>query len=166
MAKPLIKSLGLLVLLGLFLGGCVEKELAADPPVSDAPTKVFVANYDEVWRSVQLALRKYPVHLNNIESGLLETDYIKGDKLFAEPVEDKTKFGMRYKLTIRAVKGKFNDKSAIKIICTKVSEIQRDFFTGYQPIPSNGLEENLVLYRIGRYLEMDHMLSKISAGQN
>jgi hypothetical protein len=165
MAKKLFKTSVLLSLLGLLFVGCVEKELALDPPVTDAPSKVFYANYDEVWRSVQLALRKYPVHLNNIESGLLETDYIKGDKLFAEPVEDKTKFGMRYKLTIRAVKGKINDKSAIKIICTKVPEIQRDFFTGYQPISSNGLEENLVLYRIGRYLEMDYMLSKISAGQ-
>jgi hypothetical protein len=154
----------LLVLLCLFEGACAEKELAVDPPINEPQTMVFYANYDEVWRSVQLALRKYPVHLNNIESGLLETDYIKGDKLFAEPNEDKIKFGMRYKITIRAVKGKFNDRTAIKIICTKVPEIQRDFFTGYQPIPSDGLEENLVLYRISRYLDMDQMLSKISAG--
>lgn len=165
MVKRPIKIPILVILLGLFQGACVEKELIVDPPVTEAQSKVFYSNYDEVWRSVQLALRKYPVHLNNIESGILETDYIKGDKLFAEPVEDKTKFGMRYKLTIRAIKGKINDRTAIKIICTKVPEIQHDFFTGYQPISSNGLEENLILYRIGRYLEMDHMLSKISAGQ-
>jgi hypothetical protein len=68
---------------------------------------------------------------------------------------------MRYKLTIRAVKGRIEDKPAIKIVCTKSPEVQRDFFTGYQPITTNGLGERTILYRIGRYLEMEHILSKV-----
>jgi hypothetical protein len=149
--------------LGLFAtAGCVESRPIDDPPLTEPETRVYYDSYDEVWRAVQLALKKYPVHLNNIESGILETDYIKGDKLFAEPVEGRTKQGMRYKLTIRAVKGRIEDKSAIKIICTKTSEVQRDFFTGFQPITTDGLEEKAILYRIGRYLEMERILSKVS----
>jgi len=144
--------------------GCIEKEIASDPPVTEPQSRIFYASYDEVWRAVQLALRKYPIRMNNIESGQLETDYIKGDKLFTEPVEEKKKFGMRYRILIHAVRGKFEDRAATKIICTKVPEIQRDFFTGYQGIPSNGLEENIILYRVGRFLEMDHVLSKVSSG--
>src|SRR5271155_4038528 len=100
----------------LAAAGCVENRPIEDPPITEPETRVYYDGYDEVWRAVQLALKKYPVHLNNIESGLLETDYIKGDKLFSEPVEDKTKTGMRYRLTVRAVKGKVNDRSAIKIV--------------------------------------------------
>src|SRR5271166_5684559 len=117
MKKSHAKAYLILLFLCLFQWGCVEDQVLVDPPITEPQSRVFYSSYDEVWRSVQLALRKYPVHLNNIESGILETDYIKGDKLFAEPIEDKAKFGMRYKLTIRAVKGKLNDRSAIKIIC-------------------------------------------------
>jgi hypothetical protein len=164
MGKTSQKAPILVLFLCLVQLACAENQVLVDPPVTEPQARVYYSSYDEVWRSVQLALRKYPVHLNNIESGLLETDYIKGDKLFSEPIETRAKLGMRYRLTIRAVKGKINDKPAIKIVCTKTPEIQRDFFTGYQPTATDGLEEDLILYRIGRYLEMDHMLSKISAG--
>jgi hypothetical protein len=143
------------------LGACVENRPIEDPPLTEPEARVYYDSFDEVWRAVQLALRKYPVHLNNIESGTLETDYIKGDKLFTEPVEGRMKAGMRYKLTIRAVKGRIDEKSAIKIVCIKTPEVQRDFFTGYQPITTNGLEEKTILYRIGRYLEMERILSKV-----
>ena len=164
MAKTLLKLLIFVLFSCLFQLGCAEDQVVNDPPIAEPPSRVFYAEYDQVWRSVQLALRKYPVHLNNIESGVLETDYIKGDKLFAEPVDDKKKMGMRYRLMVRAIKGKINDRPAIKIVCSKTPEIQRDFFTGYQPITTNGLEEKLILYRIGRYLEMDGILSKASSG--
>jgi hypothetical protein len=141
---------------------CVEDQPLSDPPLTDPEMRVYYDNYDEVWRAIQLTLRKYPVHLNNIESGLLETDYIKGDKLFADPVETRDKPGLRYKIVIRAIKGQTAGRSAVQVLCTKTNEVQKDFFTGYQPLPSNGLEEKTILYRIGRFLEMEKILTKAS----
>ncbi len=151
-----------LLLLGtlFFTLSCVENQPMVDPPISDPESQVYYESYDEVWRGVQLALRKYPVHLNNIESGILETEYIKADKIFVEPGENQVKPGQRYKLTVRAIKGEVSGDPAIKIICIKTVEVQPDFFTGYQPRPSDGLEEKAILYRIGRYLDMERLLNR------
>jgi hypothetical protein len=157
----------LLILFILFLQwGCANDTVSPDSDIKDPESHIFYGEYDNVWRSIQLAVRKYPVHLNNIESGLLETDYIKNDKIFADPNESRNKIGLRYRIAIRAVKGKMGNRSVVKVICTKTPEVQRDFFTGYQPLASDGLEEDLILYRIGRYLEMDRILSRANSEKN
>jgi hypothetical protein len=147
----------------LGLTGCADNPIA-DPSPKDPPSHAFKESYDDVWRAIQLALRKYPVRLNNIESGVLETDYVKGDQLFAEPVPGRAKQGMRYKILVRAVRGKIDGKQAVKVIVSKTPEIQPDFFTGYRPTSSDGLEEDVLLYRVGRYIELDKLLSKPANG--
>lgn len=148
--------------------GCETANPLMDPPIDEPKTSIFRDEYDQVWRAIQLAVRKYPVRLNNIESGLLETDYVKGDKLFADPSEGgPPKASIRYKLEIKAVKVKNSeDKQAVKVVVTKVAEVQPDFFTGFKEIPSNGLEEQTLLYRISRYLEMDRKLSQVVKQNN
>jgi hypothetical protein len=141
--------------------GCAETQIV-DPPIKEPESKVFMDEYEKVWRAIQLALRKYPVRINNIDSGILETDYIKGDKLFQEP-NAKPRPGLRYKITIRVVKGKLEGRTAVKVTSFKSAEIQPDFFSGFQPVPSNGLEETAILYRIGRYLEMEKLATKALA---
>ncbi|MBK9294414.1 MAG: hypothetical protein IPM57_08205 [Oligoflexia bacterium] len=150
-----------LLILALFFIGCADNPIA-DPPIKSPSQRVFYDNYDKVWRAVQLALRKYPVKVNTMESGILETDYIKGDKLFNDPNEAKTRPGLRYKIIVRAIKGKIESKSAIKVTVLKNAEIQTDFFSGFKALGSNGLEEELLLYRIGRFIEIDNALTKAS----
>jgi hypothetical protein len=171
-ASTLLKKLSFLTaafLILLSVYGCETTEPLADPPATGPEVSVFVDDYDQIWRAIQLAVRKYPVRLNNIESGLLETDFVKGDKIFADPSEGgPPKNNVRYKINIRAVKVKSRDdgRSGTKIIISKVMEIQPDFFTGFKEIPSNGLEEQTIMYRIGRYLEMDRRLSQAAKQTN
>ncbi len=149
----------LVLLVSALITGCADNPIV-DPPIKDPESRLFAYEYEEVWRAMQLALRKYPVRINNIDSGILETDYIKGDKFFVEP-NAKSRPGLRYKITIRVVKGKLDGKkSAVKVTALKSAEIQPDFFSGFQPISSNGLEEMALLYRIGRYLEMEKLTTK------
>lgn len=165
-----LKKLSLVVagfLILLTLSACETTNPLADPPVTEPEIHVFYDDYDQIWRAIQLAVRKYPVRLNNIESGLLETDYIKGDKLFADPSEGgPPKANVRYKINVRAIKGKDSGKPATKVTVTKTAEIQPDFFTGFKEIPSNGLEEQTIMYRIGRYLEMDRKLAQAAKQSN
>lgn len=151
----------ILILSLFFFSACAENPIA-DTPIKNPAQQVFNESYEKVWRAVQLALRKYPVKVNTMESGILETDYIKGDKLFNDPNELKTRPGLRYKIVVRAIKGKIEGKSAIKVTVLKNAEIQTDFFSGLQSLGSNGLEEQILLYRIGRFIEIDNTLSKSS----
>jgi hypothetical protein len=141
----------------LWLGGC-STEVVQEPPVKDPPAKVFESSFEEVWKATQLAMAKYPVRVNTMDSGILETDFVKADKFFHDPAEAKSKPGLRYKITVRIVKGKVSKKNATKVTVLKSAELQSDFFSGYQAAPSNGLEEQSILYRIGRHLTMDKML--------
>jgi len=149
----------LFLVLFLAIGGCTTAEFNL-PPLAEPPSKIYRESYDKVWRATQLALKKYPIKLNNMDSGILETDWVRGDKLFAMPTETKPRAGLRYKLTLRIVKGKLDDKAATKVTCTKTIEVQRDFFSGPETVRSDGLEENTILYRIGRFVDIDRILTK------
>ena len=39
--------------------------------------KVYFGKYDRVWRATQLALASYPIKVNNMDLGIIETDIIK-----------------------------------------------------------------------------------------
>lgn len=147
-----------LILLTLIMG-CSEAQLY-DPPVTEPPTRIFDESYERTWRAIQISLQRYPVTISNYESGIIETKMLKGGQVFTDPNEKKLKPGYRYKLTIRAVKGQFEGKPAVKVTIYKGGEIQPDFFSGYQSVPSDGLEERAVLYRIGRVLDIDRILEK------
>ena len=146
----------------LAVTGC-SNMVVVEPPVKDPPARLFYGSFDQIWRNIQLTLRKYPVRVNNIDGGILETDYIKDEKLFSSPMEAHTKPGTRYKLTVRAVKGQVEGKPVIKVTFLKLVELQKNFFEGFQPISSDSLEELALLYRIGRFTELDQLLSKVSA---
>ena len=142
---------------------CAEKTIANESSVKDPETRVFFDDFDKVWTAIHLAVRKYPVLVDNRDSGLLETNFVKGEKFFTDPDDNRPKQGLRYKIIIRAVKGKVENKNAIKVTVLKSAEVQPDFFSGFKRISSNGLEEHTVLYRISRFIEIDHLLNKKDA---
>lgn len=155
----LIFKLIILISVALSSINC-SRALVPDPPLKEPEARVFPESFEKVWRAIAQAIKKYPVNINLIDSGLIETEYVKGDKLFSDPNVTRTLSGLRYKIIIRAVKGQMDAKSAVKVTVLKSAEIQPDFFSGYKPIASNGLEESAILYRITRNLEIDRLLQK------
>lgn len=124
------------------------------------PQKVFFGTYDNVWRAAQLSL-KYPISANNMDSGVLETDFIKGDDGFRPPnEEDIPSSGIRYKLRMILVKGKVDGRDSVRVTIKKEIEKRRDFFADPEIIPSDGLEEMVIFYRMERELVIDEALKK------
>lgn len=148
---------------GLFLSGCsllgIELEETKDAGPQSA---VFEAPFDKVWRSAQLALAKYPIKVNNMDSGTLETDYIRFEKIWRPPYQ-KTEppSGERQMLSIRMIRGAYEDKNeAVKVVVTKIIELAPDFTTQPKRKISDGIEERLILYRISRELAIEKALVK------
>lgn len=122
--------------------------------------KVFYASYDNVWRAAQLAL-KYPVAVNNMDNGLLETDFIKADDGFIPPSDSKIpSSGIRYKITMILVKGKVDGRESVRVTINKLIEKKRDFFADAETLPTDGLEEMVLFYRMERELTIDEALKK------
>jgi hypothetical protein len=147
----------------LTLNGCALFEDRKGPITFFGPREqVYYATYEEVWRASNLVLQSYPLKVSNMDQGLLETDAIRGLKVWTPPYknEGSATAGESYKLTLKILKGGLNGKSATKVTVLKDDSIQHDFFSDPRPIPSDGLEEKSLLYRIGREIQTERALNK------
>ena len=168
--KPLILTRFLLSgAFALSASGCatasdkLEKRLKIGEPVA----RVYAAKYEEVEGAIKQAMIRYPQRVDNTEAGIFETDYVKGEARFRSPAAS-TEFspGYRYRLLLRLVRGKNDEKPAVKVLVTKQAEIARDFFSQPDPVGSDGLEEEVVLYRIGREIVLAKAMTKATDRAN
>lgn len=158
-----MRFLFVLVSSAVLLNGCahsVKKVESGEPvPVEE----VFYADAETVDRAISQVMVKYPQKIANLEAGVLETDYIKGDSRFQPPHKNVVYgSGFRYRILIRTVRGKTNGKPAIKVQVLKKVEQQRDFFADPEQLKSDLLEEKAIIYRIGREIKIDKALQRLS----
>lgn len=129
--------------------------------------QVYYANFEEVWRAVNLVLQPYPLRVSNMDQGMLETDEIRGYRVWAPPYKSETASnGETYRLTIRVIKGSLSSKTATKVTVVKDSQLRVDFFSDPKALPSDGMEEKSILYRIGREIQIERALAKAQKKQN
>jgi hypothetical protein len=148
----------------VFLQGCslFEKTSTSKNAVL-FKQKVFYSEYEKVWRASQLALTSYPIAVNNIDTGVLETEIIKGYEVWIPPHQKSSpSAGQRYKLVLNIQKGKTDSLDSVRVTISKKIQIQTDFFSDPKPLDSDGLEETVVLYRIDRELSIERGLEKSS----
>ena len=127
----------------------------------DSHSEVFYAPFDEVWRAAQLALQFYPMEINNMDLGILQTAPITGSQVWTPPFqEDPPTGGVSYRLDLKVIKGRIKGKKANKVIITKSIVRKKDFFSGPEEVPSDGLEELTILYRIGREIQIERALQR------
>jgi hypothetical protein len=124
--------------------------------------KVFFASHDAVWKAAHTSI-KYTIAVENQDTGYLETEYIKGVDGFLPPEAPKTpSAGIRYKLIMNFAKGKTEGRESTRVTIEKKIERLRDFFSEADPLPSDGLEERVLFYRIEREIVIAEALRKAS----
>ncbi len=121
-------------------------------------TKTFKAPYADVWRAIQQTLLNYPMNINNMETGHLQTLYITGQQRYKPPHKKKKTLpsGYQYQLNIHLIKG----KKKTKVTVSKKVRLQKDFFSNPKELNSDGFEEKALLYRIQRELLIEKILKK------
>ena len=143
------------------LTACVTlQEEVKLPPVRGHVLHVFKHEYDRVWRATQKALGKYPIMTNNIETGVLETEIIRGEKGW-RPAHAKVEVqpGLRYQIILKLVRGQTIDGVAsTEVSIEKRMSLEKNFFSEGQKIYSEGLEEQSIIYRIQRELTLESAL--------
>ena len=137
---------------------------APDLEAPQAYEKEFAANFEETWRALQQAIISYPLKINNMELGQVQTTSIRSGTQFKPPPATNIKAaGYRYSLTISLLK--------ISPVITRVSilkdvMVRRDFISKPEAKYSDGFEENQILYRIQRELEIEKILLRDSKKKN
>ncbi len=140
----------------LILPGCAS--FSSKPPESLDYSRTFQVPYETLWRATQQALLNYPMNVNNMDTGHLQTLYITGKHRYQAPHDRETKLasGYQYRLNINIIKG----EAASRIVILKEVRLQKDFFSEPEELISDGYEEKALIYRIRREIIIEKILKK------
>lgn len=145
----------------VLLGGCVSAK-KANQNYYGPREQVYYASFEEVWRSVNLVLQSYPIRISNMDQGIIETDQIRGYRVWTPPHRpNDTSGGLSYRLIMHVIRGHYDGQNAIRVTVLKEKSLQKDFFSEAENQPSDGLEEQSLLYRIGREIQIERALEKV-----
>lgn len=115
---------------------------------------------------MNLVLQPYPLRVSNMDQGILETDAIRSGRVWTVPYGGPSSVGETYRLVVRVVKGSKNDRAATKVTVLKDAQLARDFFSDPRQVASDGMEENSLLYRVEREIQIERALARAQKKQN
>ncbi len=130
----------------------------------EIPSKIYRAEYIQAWQAALDIMKKYDLDTSSQESGIIKTRWI--DNTIALNFADS--FGGRnsvkaakFKVIINIVKGFRGTREVSKITVYKRQLVEQDFLQGWKEIPTDGIFEQTILYRLGRIMMRDNKLKKI-----
>ena len=151
--KILINSL----ILGLFATGCSSLEEREE--ISTTAGKQFEVEKNIAWEALIEVFKHYPKTTINEESGIIETEELRGSQIW-EPAHTKKRMRGIIFYKLKAVLTN-DDPSYIHARIRKTIKRKKDFFSKMEAIPSDLLEEQTLLYRLGREIQMKRLIEKI-----
>ncbi len=160
-----LKNSWFLPLLLCLMGSCASydqfKYMAEE---FEIPSKVYRADFNQTWQAVLQIMKKYDLALQNQEAGVIKTRWIDNtlETNFSDSFgsSDSIK-SARFKLVLNVVKGYRGTREVAKVTVFKRQMVEHDFLQGWKVIPSDGILENAILYRIERLIAIDEKLKDI-----
>jgi len=113
----------------------------------------FVVDQETMWKIMVKVFKPYPLKNIDPTAGLIETELIKGAKVWKAPYQ-KDLYGYSY--TIQAYLTYSQPVSTVSIY--KKPYKQRGFISEKEEVPSDYLEETVLFYHILRELELQKKL--------
>lgn len=127
-------------------------------------TKIFITEYPVAWESAVDALKASPIEIVNRENGSLQTKWIDNTAErnlidSAGSVSPYSKAQYRFRLSL--AKGFYDGRTSVRVSVQKEQQIQRDVLEGWINQESDGIQENSLLYRIGKVIESKVRIQEI-----
>ena len=156
----------------MLLGGCflILMGCALPRPEKAYPTQIsrtYTASYEATWSALLKVLDayqyKYPSA--NKDAGYLETDFLKGESDADFYYSGGEKFHKETKLKFKIWVSKSEDiteSTPIKVTLQKEFYINSGFLEGWEPSKTDLLIEEIILYRIGRVIELDKSTGQLT----
>ncbi len=116
-------------------------------------TKIYLTDYNTVWQSTLDALKRFERTVVNRQGGIIQTAWIDNtaEKNFTDTFgESPIYLKAKYRLTLSVAPGTFKGKPSVKMTIQKEQLIQRDMLEGWTEVTTDSIDENTILYRIGR----------------
>ncbi len=126
--------------------------------------RVYVTDFNTAWQAVLDAMKSIRLDVTNREGGFLQSRWMDNtkEKNFADG-DGSTAPYMRaqYRFKVTVAKGVYNRVKAVKITVQREQFVQRDALDDLHAMPSDSIEENTLLYRIGRIINVKTRLAKL-----
>jgi hypothetical protein len=130
----------------------------------DIPSKIYRADYNQSWQAVIQVMRKYDIAQQNQEAGFIKTRWMDNtlEVNFTDSFgsSDSVK-AAKFKLVVNVVRGFRASREVTKVTIYKRQLMEQDFLQGWKEIPTDGIIEKTLLYRIERLIATDNKLKEI-----
>lgn len=146
--------------------GCMSayrKSLGKDTDLSFS--RIYATDFDTAWQAVLDSLKAVAIDIPSREAGFIQTRWT--DNTAMKNLTDSfgganTYLKAQYRLRVSLSKSaNYNGVPAVKVTVQKDQIVQRDVLEGWRPVETDTLEENTLLYRIGRLILIKMKQTKI-----
>lgn len=147
------------------MGSCTSyKQFKYITEEFEIPSKVYKVTYNQAWQAVSDVMKKYNLEKKDQSAGVIKTRWEDNtlELNFSDSfgTSDAIK-GARFKLVINVIKGFRGSREVSKVTIFKRQLIEEDFLQGWKVVPSDGILEKTLLYRIDRILRIESKLKQI-----
>jgi hypothetical protein len=127
-------------------------------------SRIFISDFALAWESAAEALKTSPMDVVNRENGTLQTKWIDNtaERNLIESAGSVSLYQKaQYRFRIQIAKGAYDGKASVRVSVQKEQQVQRDVLEGWVHQPSDGIQENSLIYRIGKVIELKAKLQEI-----
>ncbi len=123
-----------------------------------------MTDYNTAWQAALEALKSSPLEISNREAGFIRskwTDNTSDRRLFESFGPGRSFLKAQFRFRVSVGKGFFENKPSVKISVQREQLVQNDVLEGWRPVVSDSIEENTLLYRIGRIILIRSKIAKM-----
>lgn len=165
MNRNVVRAALVIGIAGVMLSACMtayKKSVGAD--TQQVFTRVYATDFNLAWQAVLDSLKSARLDVSNRESGLVQTRWTNNtaEKNFADG-DGTTAPYMRaqYRIKVNLSRGFYKSRAAVKVTVQREQVVQRDALEDFRPQESDSIEENTLLYRIGRIINVRTRIAKL-----
>jgi hypothetical protein len=163
-----VRSLLLISLIAfstLSMSGCVSayKE-SVGGETEQVFSRIYLTDFNTAWQGVLEAMKHNRLDISNREAGYVQTKWTDNteEKNLADSVGDAPSYlKAQYRFRVNVAKGFYNGKPSVKVTVQREQLVERDVLEGWRPLETDSIEENTLLYRIGRICFIRMKLAKL-----
>lgn len=155
--------LSLLLIFGLTSCASYEKFRQITEEL-EIPSQVYKADYNQAWQAVIQIMKKFDIAQQNQEAGVIKTRWMDNTlqvnftDSFASSEAVKA---AEFQLVINVAEGYSYGQKVTKVTIYKRQRIENDFLQGWREVATDGIQEQTILYRLGKIIENDNYLREI-----
>ncbi len=166
----MFKNIFLPTLLSLFLSSSLLNSCSSYQQFKyiteefEIPSQVFNVPFNKGWQAALEVMKSYEREDENQEAGIIKTRWTDNtlELNFVDSFGGKDSVkAAKFKIIVNISKGFKGNDEVSKISIFKKQLVEQDFLQGWKEMPSDGIFEQTLLYRIQRVITIDAKIQEI-----